>query len=68
MRLPLVLIFAPAEAMAVAISSEFVDGGMISPPCRAVSGAQRLRVAASEFSAQHNLRQHATAPEIKHIT
>ena len=29
--LPLVLTFAPAEAVAVAIDSEFVDGGTISP-------------------------------------
>jgi hypothetical protein len=31
MRLPLVLIFVPAEEMAVAINSESVDGGTISP-------------------------------------
>ena len=66
--LPLALTLAPAEAVAVAIDSEFVDGGMISPPCRAASGAQRSRVAASEFSARYSLRQHATALEIKHIT
>ena len=66
--LPLALTLAPAEAVAVAIDSEFVDGGTISPPCRAASGAQRSRVAASEFSARYSLRQHATALEIKHIT
>jgi hypothetical protein len=58
------LTLAPAEAMAVAIDSETVDSGTISPPCCAVSGAQRSRVAA--FSARHNLRQHAAALEIKH--
>jgi hypothetical protein len=67
-ELLLALTLVPAEAMAVAIDSETVDSGTISPPCCAVSGAQRSRVAASTFSARHNLRQHATALEIKHIT